>query len=251
MSTLHQPVVETHYKPMIVDFLRAQLHNKPAIVGLSGGIDSAVVVYALVSAIGADHVHGFIMPSAHSQAQDMQDARDMSHSLGIQVTEISIQPILDAFHTASQVFTQNKLAGMNLQARIRMTLLYGQANTLGALVVGTGNKTELMVGYFTKYGDGGVDLLPLGHLYKHQVYDLARELNVLETIIQKTPSAGLYEGQTDEAELGMSYNELDAILEAMERGDSLDQQFSAELIAQVNALRTTAQHKLELPSIAV
>jgi len=236
-------------KQIIIQFLQQQLGHKPAIIGLSGGIDSATVAYALVAAIDVHKVHGYILPSAYTSATDISDAYAVANELAILVKEISIQPILEAFHAATDVYDQ-KLAGMNLQARIRMSLLYGHANTLNGLVVGTGNKTERMVGYFTKYGDGGVDILPLGDLYKYQVYDLACELGVPETIIQKAPSAGLYEGQTDEAELGITYKELDAILETQEQGGDFSRFPAAEII-RVNALRSVAQHKQALPPMPI
>ena len=130
-----------------------------------------------------------------------------------------------------------------------MTLLYGKANAIDGLAIGTGNKSELQIGYFTKYGDGGVDLLPIGDLYKYQVYELAKELGVPESIISKAPSAGLFAGQTDEDELGLSYKELDAILEAIEKNSDLSK-FDPGTVQHVQQLKAAAQHKLELPPIA-
>ncbi|EKD75918.1 MAG: NAD synthetase [uncultured bacterium] len=233
----------------IVDFLKTRLSAKPAVVGISGGVDSAVVAYLLAQIMPAKQLHGFFLPSATNIASDQADAELVAQVLGITLNTISIDPLVTAYQAASGDFSDG-LPLMNLKARIRMTLLYGRANLVGGLVIGTGNKTELMTGYFTKYGDGGVDMLPLGGLYKTAVWELARELQVPERIITKIPSAGLKLGQTDEAELGMSYLQLDAILRARETGASLEQ-FKTEHVARVNELVLRAGHKLALPPIAL
>jgi len=134
----------------------------------------------------------------------------------------------------------------NLKARIRMSFLYGKANKLNALVLGTGNKSEIMVGYFTKYGDGGVDLLPLGDLYKNEVRELAKNLGVPSEIINRPPSAGLWEGQTDEQELGISYEELDEILHAIENDQDLSG-FDDDSVELVKKYTRDSEHKRKQP----
>lgn len=234
-------------KDIIISFLKAQLGTAPAIIGLSGGIDSSVVAYLTAEAIGASNVYGIRMPSRTNTNLDLQHAEQVATALGIHYETITIDPILVAFHTASQDF-QNATAGANLKARVRMTLLYGKANALGGRVVGTGNKSELATGYFTKYGDGGVDLLPIGGLYKFQVRALATELGIPTEIINKPPSAGLRSNQTDEADLGMTYDTLDSILQAIETGESLAE-FPPEAVARVRDLTNIGAHKLVLPPI--
>lgn len=235
-------------KDSILSFLKTYLQDKPAVIGLSGGIDSSVAAFLLTEAIGADKVYGISMPSDTNENIDQTHAEQVAKHLGIRFQVIPIEPIIKAYHDNTSFF-KNSLAAANVKARIRMTLLYGQANVIDGLVVGTGNKSELAVGYFTKYGDGGVDLLPLGSLYKFQVKLLATELGVPTDIITKAPTAGLFTGQTDEAELGMSYEVLDAILQAIENKASLEG-FAPEAVQRVRALVAKAAHKLVLPPIA-
>lgn len=233
----------------ILDFLRTRIAGRPAILGLSGGVDSAVVAYLLAAAVPVKQLHGFFLPSATNNSSDQADAELVAQILGITLTNISIDPLIASYQSANNDFAGG-LPLMNLKARIRMTMLYGRANLVSGLVIGTGNKTELMTGYFTKYGDGGVDLLPLGGLYKTTVWELARQLQVPDRIIVKTPSAGLQLGQTDEAELGLSYLQLDAILRAQETGASLEP-FKTTHVLRVQELVRQAAHKLVLPPIAL
>jgi NAD+ synthase len=187
-----------------------------AVVALSGGVDSSVV-----AALAHDVVNtkALILPeTAVTSAQDILDATSIAEAYGLPFTVIEINDLIDCFkeaarpilpaHTSGQV----SIAEANLKPRIRMTLNYAAANADSRLVLGTGNKTELLMGYFTKYGDGGVDALPIGSLYKTQVFQLARYAGIPDRIISKAPSAGLWVGQTDEEELGLSYDLLDRIL---------------------------------------
>jgi NAD+ synthase len=215
----------------ITEWLRQQVTAAGArglVVGLSGGIDSAVVV-RLCQLATPEQVAGVIMP-AHSDPQDEADARLVADQFGIPVLRIDLEPAYDrlvstfraavaelpasmapaAAEAAQDIRARMPLA--NVKPRLRMTTLYFVANSLNYLVAGTGNRSELTIGYFTKYGDGGVDLLPIGDLLKSEVRAMARELGVPEPIITKPPSAGLWLGQTDEDEMGLTYAELERYL---------------------------------------
>lgn len=213
-------------------------------VGLSGGIDSSVVATLASRALGKERVTGVIMP-AHSQQEDIEDARRIADHLGINAREIDLSGPFDAI--VDTLPPGSDLAVANIKPRLRMITLYHIANTNNLMVVGTGNKSELMVGYFTKYGDGGVDLLPLGSLYKHQVRDLARAIGVPQHIIDRPPSAGLWAGQTDESEMGITYEELDGILEGLERGDTTG--YDAARVAQVERMVARSTHKRSMPPV--
>jgi NAD+ synthase len=231
----------------IADWIAAQARAaglNGAVVGLSGGIDSAVVSGLCVRALGADNVLGVIMP-CHSGPRDAADAALAARAWGIEPELYDLSPIHDAYRQLLP--PGSDLANANLKPRLRMIALYHRANTLGRLVVGTGNKSELLVGYFTKYGDGGVDLLPIAGLYKHQVRELAREIGVPDEIIQKPPSAGLWAGQTDEAEMGMSYAQLDAALDAIERGVTTG--IEPSVLERVQAMLRGSEHKRHLAPI--
>lgn len=208
-----------------------------AVVGLSGGIDSAVVGALLKRALGAP-VLGLIMP-CHSLPIDEQYARLAAATLGIDVERLDLGPAYDALRQTLPA--GNNLALANLKPRLRMLTLYYHANNLGYVVVGTGNKSELTAGYFTKYGDGGVDILPIGGLLKTQVRELARALGVPEEIIVRPPTAGLWEGQTDEGEMGITYADLDATIEAIEHGDTAA--CEPAMLAKVLKLGRNSEHK--------
>lgn len=215
-----------------------------AVVGLSGGIDSATVAGLAARGLGADKVLGVIMP-AHSQPADVEHAKLVAQAFSIESLTIDLGEPFDLLTSILPAGTQ--LATANIKPRLRMLTLYYVANTRGSLVVGTGNRSELMVGYFTKYGDGGVDLLPLGGLYKHEVRALARDIGVPAPIIEKPPSAGLWAGQTDEQEMGISYEELDGILAALDRGDI--SAYPDELVAKVQRMIAGSAHKRRLAPI--
>lgn len=233
----------------ILDWLRQRLAGYKAVIGLSGGVDSAVVAYLVAQVLPAEQIYSFFLPSASNVAQDETDATSVARALGLKLTTILLEPLLQAYQSASADFATG-LPLMNLKARLRMTLLYGRANMCNGLVIGTGNRTELLTGYFTKYGDGGVDLLPIGGLYKTEVWQLAKVLGVPEQIVAKTPTAGLREGQTDEAELGMTYATLDAILQAIVTGKQLDQ-FQPADVARTQQLMRSARHKLVVPAVPI
>jgi NAD+ synthase len=214
----------------IADWLKRQLNATAArgfVVGLSGGIDSAVVA-RLCQMAAPGYVVGVILP-CHSDPQDEADARLTAEHFDVPAVRIDLEPVYDAFVADAR----NALASLpqamlppvregldpkarvpiaNVKPRLRMSALYFVANSLNYLVAGTGNRSELTIGYFTKYGDGGVDLLPIGGLLKSEVRTVARALGVPQPIIDKPPSAGLWLGQTDEEEMGFSYADLESYL---------------------------------------
>jgi len=189
---------------------------KGIVIGASGGVDSSVALAFCCRAIGPANVLALSLPSQVSNPQDTRDAADLCASLGVRHQVIGIGPMLDAYRTIPG-FTESPALLGNLMARIRMAVLYYHANRDNLLVCGTSNKSELLLGYFTKFGDSAADIQPILHLYKTDVYEMARELKILDPIIRKPPSAGLWAGQTDEGEIGLSYAEIDASLQALEK----------------------------------
>jgi NAD+ synthase len=192
----------------IVHWIRHQISMAGAagvVVGMSGGLDSSVAAVLCKQALG-DAVRGLILP-CRSDPSDEQHAHLVAQRFDIPAETVDLGPVFDLL--VSTLPSGSRLSVANLKPRLRMIVLYYYANELDYLVVGSGNKSELLTGYFTKYGDGGVDLLPLGGLLKTQVQDLARSIAIPGEIIDKAPSAGLWEGQTDEGEMGITYEELD------------------------------------------
>jgi len=241
----------------IVAFIREQVRSAGtdrAVLGLSGGIDSTTTAYLAVEALGADSVHGLVMPSSVNREANMSDAERVAQDLGIEYDVIEIDPIAEAFYDAYPEGEDDRVAAGNVRVRIRAVLNYFVANHENALVLGTGNRTEALVGYFTKYGDGAVDCLPIGNLYKGQVRQLARRLGVPEDLVTKTPSAGMWEGQTDEAELGIDYDTLDAILAltvdgGVPKGAAADALGGVTVgeIEHVHELHEASAHKRQFP----
>jgi NAD+ synthase len=179
-------------------------------VGLSGGLDSAVVA-ALAKRSLKDKVLGLILP-CHSQKEDAEDANLIASHLQLETCTVDLSSTYDYLIAILPSADKNTTA--NIKPRLRMICLYYFASSKNYLVAGTGNKSEISVGYFTKYGDGGTDILPLGDLFKYQVIEIAKKLSLPEAIINKPPSAGLWPGQTDEGELKITYEQLDqAILD--------------------------------------
>lgn len=191
--------------------LKNFIGDKNAVIGISGGLDSAVVATLCVNAVGKDKVIGVEMPYGK---QSIQDGCTLVKHLDIVKRDyvINIKSTVDGFKSTLWMLPDDKIASGNIRARVRMIILYDFANSMNGLVIGTGNKTELMLGYETKFGDGGCDIEPIGDLYKTEVFELAKYLGVPDCIINKAPSAELWEGQTDEGEIGMSYAEMDGIL---------------------------------------
>jgi NAD+ synthase len=209
-----RPQLKDYAYDTIVEFIRQKVEESGGngvVIGLSGGIDSALVSKMSVDAVGSDKVLNFFMPTSSSSKADRKDAEEFSHEIGAEFKVIEITPAVEAFKMMLPSIDRKELLG-NVMARCRMVVLMHQANLMGRILMGTGNKSELLVGYFTKYGDGGVDFLPIGDLYKTEVRELAKKVGISKRIIEKEPSAGLWEGQTDEGELGVTYEKLDQIL---------------------------------------
>jgi NAD+ synthase len=184
------------------------------VLGFSGGVDSALAAVLCARALGPRRVSALYLPIEAFNRRDLDDARQVAKQFRFPLREQDLTEAFRAMEAATS--PRGRVARGNLKARVRMLALYAEANSRGALVVGTGNKSELLTGYFTKWGDGGCDLLPIGDLYKTQVRALARELKIPKRVIEKPPSAGLWPGQTDEGDLGISYARLDQILLGLE-----------------------------------
>ncbi len=213
------PKLPSHAIPAIQQFLRAHALSegtRGVVIGLSGGVDSALTARLARDALGPEHVVGVLLPDARFPAALRAETEEYARTLGIESRTIPIDPVERAYHDLLPEITDRVTVG-NATARIRMTVLHSVARERGRLVAGTGNKSELLLGYFTKYGDGGVDLLPIGDLYKTEVWEAAETLGLPATIRERAPTAGLWEGQTDEEELGMPYSQIDRILYGLER----------------------------------
>jgi NAD+ synthase len=235
----------------ITEFIDQHAPKQGVVVGISGGIDSALVLALCVKALGKDRTFGIFMPES---AGDVSDTiKQYVEELGVQYETVPIKPVFDAFTGHGGVSGDKTVAG-NLKARIRMGLLYSRSNANGLVVMGTGNRSELLTGYFTKYGDGGVDFLPIGDLYKTHVRQLAQHVGVPEPIITQPPSAGLWAGQTDEQELGITYSKLDQILhEHYDNGTAFDQIHLPDVteaeIENVKSRTENAAFKLTMPPV--
>jgi len=206
-------------------------------LGMSGGIDSSVVAALSKMACG-DNVLGLIMP-CHSDPRSAQDALLVARELGVKTHVADLTTAYDALVT--HVPHADGIELTNIRPRLRMAALYCAAQTLNYLVVGTSNKTETIIGYFTKWGDNACDIRPIADLYKFQIYELARELALPTAVIEKAPTADLWEGQTDENEIGMCYEELDAVLQALESGDLA--KLDPDRVERVRKMIKASDHK--------
>lgn len=200
----------------IVKFIKETVENSKAngvVIGLSGGIDSSVTAVLCVKALGKENCLGIIMPTSFTPKEDVEDAEVLAQQLEIKVERINIDALSEVFLKTLKVdLEKHKIPAANIRARIRMIILYYYANIENKLVVGTSDKSERLIGYFTKYGDGGVDFMPIAHLYKTQVRELGAYLGLPSKIVNKPSSPQLYPGHKVIDELPLDYNELDKVL---------------------------------------
>jgi NAD+ synthase len=241
---------------VIGEFIRGQLAQagfERAVLGLSGGIDSALVAYLVSEAIGADRLLCVLMPYRTSSPASRHDAEEVVRRLGCASELVDISPMVDGFFGPDS--EASPLRRGNFMARMRMSVLYDRSVTFGGLVVGTGNKTESLIGYTTIFGDNACAFNPVGDLYKSQVRQLSAAIGVPDEIIRKAPSADLWPGQTDEAEAGFSYPELDRLLFwRIDKRRSVEEVvalgFARELVERVDRMIAAAEFKRQVPPIA-
>ena len=244
---------------VIVDFIRSQLRQagfERAVLGLSGGIDSALVAYLVADAIGADRLLCVLLPYRSSSPASRGDAEEVVRRLGCAAELVEITPMVDGYFDAvADRAEASPLRRGNFMARMRMAVLYDRSVTWGGLVVGTGNKTESLIGYTTLFGDSACAFNPIGDLYKSQVRQLAEAMGVPNGIIAKAPSADLWPGQTDEAEAGFSYPELDRLLfwlvdKRRSPDELVAKGFAPERVSWAVRALAGAEFKRQVPPIA-
>jgi NAD+ synthase len=240
-------IIQGIMKKKIVYWIKKQLKESGArgiVLGLSGGIDSSVAAALAKEAAGRKRVLGVFLP-CHSHKEDLKHAKAIAAKLGIKTKLLDLSAIYD--NLLKILPGAGKTAKVNLKPRLRMLALYYFANKLNYLVCGTGNRSELMVGYFTKHGDGAVDILPIGGLLKEEVRKLAGELAIPKEIIDRVPTAGLWAGQTDEGEMGVLYPELDDILRRLK--NKKKQALSPKKVNKIKEMIRRSEHKRQGPRI--
>ncbi len=220
---------------------------KKAVIGLSGGIDSALSAKLVADSIGKNNLHALIMPvRGLSSEENIKDTIKYCRYLGIGYSLIYINDLIKNFKNLD--WKQNKIAKINTASRIRAVILYNYANTHDALVIGTSNKTEILLGYFTKHGDGAADIEVIGSLYKTEELKLSKFLKIPEKIISKTPTAELYHGQTDEKELGAPYAIIDEILKSNNK-NKLIKKYGKKLVDDILKMVKEGEHKRSGPVV--
>jgi NAD+ synthase len=242
---------------IIAEFIRAQLSQAgfgKVLLGLSGGIDSALVAYLAAEAIGPQNVLAILMPYKTSSPESRGDAETIVDDLGLPHELVDISPIVDGYFDETRADAAPLRRG-NFMARARMCVLYDHSVTWEGLVIGTGNKTEALIGYSTLFGDSASAFNPIGDLYKSQVRQLSSDIGVPQAVITKAPSADLWPGQTDEDEVGFSYAEVDRILfRLVDRRLSLDEVvadgFERELVERIDRMVAGSEFKRQVPPIA-
>ena len=239
----------------IIAFVRRTVRRAKAngvVIGVSGGIDSAVVGALCVRALGKDRVLVLLMPSEHTPRADVDDARALAAKWGTKMETIAIDAIVEEFKKKAKV-RGSRIADANVQARVRMALLYYYANTLGLLVAGTGDRSEAEIGFFTKWGDGGADFLPLAHLYKTQVRELGARLGLPKRIVGKPASPRLWPGHRASDELPADYDKLDVVLRSLLDGRSTRREAAIRaavplaVVDRVMEMHRRTAHKRRLP----
>jgi NAD+ synthase len=251
------PRLPPHAADTIAQFLRAHAladGGNGVVIGLSGGIDSALTAVLARDALGPERVLGVLLPDPRFPEALIAETERFAKDLGIPARTIPIDRVERAFREILPEH-QDRVTLGNLAPRIRMTVLFAWAREQHRLVAGTGNKSELLLGYFTKYGDGGVDLLPIGDLYKTEVRALAEHLGLPAAIRERPPSAGMWEGQTDEGELGLPYSEIDQILRGLEelRPEEEIAEISGIDLERVHSVArrvAASRHKRRMPPVA-
>ncbi len=246
------PAVHKTIVKFIRDFLAAAGFER-GVLGLSGGLDSTVVAFLSAEALGPDNVMALILPYKTTRPACIQDAGAVAQQLGIRTQTIDITPQIDAYF--EQFPDADRLRRGNKMARERMAIIYDHAKAWQALVIGTGNRTEALLGYTTLWGDMGCDLNPLGNLYKTQVRQLAQHIGVPEHIIHKPPTAGLWPGQTDEGELGVTYADADQVLYRLIDLQLTPEQtattgFNSATVDKILKMIQHSEHKRHLPPAA-
>ena len=240
----------------LVEFLRENFKKagfSKAVLGLSGGIDSALVAYLLRDALGKENVLAIMMPYKSSNPDSLNHAKLVIEDLGINSKTIEITDMIDAYFKNEEEATSLRMG--NKMARERMSILFDYSSKENALVVGTSNKTEIYLGYSTQFGDSACALNPIGDLYKTNIWDLSRYLKIPNELIEKKPSADLWEGQTDEQEMGLTYKEADQVLYRMLEENKkveevLAEGFNKDLVDNIVRRMNRSEYKRRMPLIA-
>ena len=254
MNKLDLNLKEVHNE--LVEFLKGNFKKagfSKAVLGLSGGIDSALVAYLLRDALGKENVLAIMMPYKSSNPDSLNHAKLVVEDLGINAKTIEITDMIDAYFKNEKDATSLRMG--NKMARERMSILFDYSSKENALVVGTSNKTEIYLGYSTQFGDSACALNPVGDLYKTNIWDLSRYLKIPNELIEKKPSADLWEGQTDEQEMGLTYKEADQVLyRLLEENKTIDEVlgegFDKDLIDNIVKRMNRSEYKRRMPLIA-
>ena len=254
MNKLDLNLKEVHSE--LVEFLRESFKKagfSKAVLGLSGGIDSALVAYLLRDALGKENVLAIMMPYKSSNPDSLNHAKLVIEDLGINSKTIEITDMIDAYFKNEEEATSLRMG--NKMARERMSILFDYSSKENALVVGTSNKTEIYLGYSTQFGDSACALNPIGDLYKTNIWDLSRYLKIPNELIEKKPSADLWEGQTDEQEMGLTYKEADQVMyRLLEENKTVEEVlaegFNKDLVDNIVKRMNRSEYKRRMPLIA-